>query len=268
MNLVDHPELADRLAAAYGLGTLRGGARRRFEAQARQSPALRAAALGWQERFAAMTELQPGQMPSPNVWRRIEIDLANQRTGDAMTPEPPRNWERALSLWRSAALVGGLATVAVFGATVYLAVQVAQRDSQLAQADRSRATLATQNAQLTAQLQAQPAIQYVAVLADDRSVPSLLVTFDPVHNTLTLKRLGSFQEGPDKSLQLWALTTAGTPRSLGVMGADPVVRLTAAESQVRQVPALAVSLEPKGGVAGDRGPTGPVLFKGALVQTP
>jgi anti-sigma-K factor RskA len=267
MNLVDHPELADRLAAAYGLGTLRGGARRRFEAQARQSPALRAAALAWQERFAAMTELQPGQAPSPNVWRRIEIDLANQRNADAAA-QPPRQWERALRLWRSAALVGGLATVAVFGATVYLAVQVAQRESQLAQADRARETLVRQNAQLTTQLQAQPAIQYVAVLADERSVPSLLVTFDPVHSTLTLKRLGTFQEGPDKSLQLWALTTAGAPRSLGVVGADPVVRLAAAESQVRQIPALAVSLEPKGGVAGDSGPTGPVLFKGALVQTP
>src|SRR5215204_2750510 len=58
MNLLDHPDLADRLAAAYALGTLRGGARRRFEAQARQSPTLRAAALAWQERFGAMTELQ------------------------------------------------------------------------------------------------------------------------------------------------------------------------------------------------------------------
>jgi anti-sigma-K factor RskA len=263
MNLVDHPELADRMAAAYGLGTLRGGARRRFEAQARQSPALRAAALAWQERFAAMTELQPGQAPSPNVWRRIEIDLANQQSPDAAA-QPPRPWERALRLWRSAALVGGLATVAVFGATVYLAVQVAQREAQLAQADSARESLARQNAQL----QAQPAIQYVAVLADDRSVPSLLVTFDPVHSTLTLKRLGTFQEGADKSLQLWALTTAGAPRSLGVVGGEPVVRLAAAESQVRQIPALAVSLEPKGGVAGDSGPTGPVLFKGALVQTP
>ena len=267
MNLVDHPELADRLAAAYALGTLRGGARRRFEAPARQSSALRAAALAWQERFAAMTELQPGQMPSPNVWRRIEIELANQRGAEA-TAVPPRKWEQALRLWRSAALAGGLATIAVFGASVYLAMQVAQRESQLAQADRTRESLARQNAQLTAQLQAQPAIQYVAVLADNRSVPSLLVTFDPVHSTLTLKRLGSFQEGPDKSLQLWALTTAGAARSLGVVGGDPVVRLTAAESQVRQVPALAVSLEPKGGVPGDSGPTGPVLFKGALVQTP
>jgi anti-sigma-K factor RskA len=46
-----------------------------------------------------------------------------------------------------------------------------------------------------------------------------------------------------------------------------VVRLTAAEGQVREVPALAISLEPKGGVPGEGGPTGPVLFKGALLQT-
>jgi anti-sigma-K factor RskA len=36
---------------------------------------------------------------------------------------------------------------------------------------------------------------------------------------------------------------------------------------VQQVPALAVSLEPRGGVPSERGPTGPVLFKGALVPT-
>src|SRR6266568_4916968 len=105
MNLIDHPELADRLAAAYGLGTLRGGARRRFEAQARRSPALRAAALAWQERFAAMTELQPGEMPSPNVWKRIELDLANQRGADSVTARPiSQNWERALRWWQGAAL--------------------------------------------------------------------------------------------------------------------------------------------------------------------
>jgi anti-sigma-K factor RskA len=108
----------------------------------------------------------------------------------------------------------------------------------------------------------------VAVLEDDRSVASMVVTFDPRNSTLTLKRLSAFQEGPEKSLQLWALAPSGGPRSLGVLGADAVVKLTAAESQVRAVPALAVSLEPKGGVPGERGPTGPVLFKGALVQTP
>jgi anti-sigma-K factor RskA len=35
---------------------------------------------------------------------------------------------------------------------------------------------------------------------------------------------------------------------------------------VKQVPTLAISLEPKGGVPSEGGPTGPVLFKGALIQ--
>ena len=266
MNLLDHPELADRLAAAYGLGTLRGGARRRFEAQARKSPALRAAALAWQERFASITELQPGEVPSPNVWRRIEIELAQQRP--AAAAEPPRDWRRALRLWRGAAFAGALTAFAALGVSFYLGGEVDRRDAQLAQVDRARNTLAQQNVQLAAQLQAQPQIQYVAVLTDDKSSASMLVTFDPRQNTLTLKRLGAFQEGPDKSLQLWALPPQGGPRSLGVLGADAVVKLTAAETQVRAVPTLAVSLEPRGGVPSERGPTGPVLFKGPLLQTP
>jgi len=268
MNLLDHPELADRLAAAYGLGTLRGGARRRFEAQARKSPALRAAALAWQERFAGITELQPGQAPSPNVWRRIEIELAQQRPSGVAAEPPVRNWRRVLRLWRGAAFAGGLVAFAALGVSVYLVNEVGKREAQLAQVDRARSTLAQQNVQLAAQLQAQPQIQYVAVLTDDKSSASMLVTFDPRQNTLTLKRLGAFQEGPDKSLQLWALPPQGGPQSLGVLGADAVVKLTAAETQVRAVPALAVSLEPKGGVPSERGPTGPVLFKGPLLQTP
>jgi anti-sigma-K factor RskA len=268
MNLLDHPDLADRLAAAYALGTLRGGARRRFETQARQSPALRAAALAWQERFAAMTELQRAQAPDPNVWKRIENVIAAERA--PLTPPAPAGstWQRSLGLWRGAALAGGLATIAAIGTTFYLSDALTAREVQVAQLDRARAGLAQERAQLVAQLQATPEIRYVAVLADNASSASMLVTFDPKHNTLTLKRLGAFQEGPDKSLQLWALPPGGGPRSLGVLGETPVVKLTAAENQVRDPHMLAVSLEPKGGVPGEGGPTGPVLFKGAMLPAP
>ncbi|NPC58430.1 anti-sigma factor [Caenimonas soli] len=268
MNLLDHPELADRLAAAYGLGTLRGGARRRFEAQARKSPALRAAALAWQERFAGMTELQPGEAPSPNVWKRIEIELAQQRPSAVAAQAPAQDWGRVLRWWRGAAFAGALTAFAALGVSVYLGGEVQQREAQLAQLDRARSTLAEQNVQLASQLSAQPEIRYVAVLEDNRSSASMLVTFDPKHNTLTLKRLGAFQEGPDKSLQLWALPPSGGPRSLGVLGGNEVVKLTAAESQVRDPHMLAISLEPKGGVPGEGGPTGPVLFKGPMLQAP
>lgn len=63
MNLLQHPELLDRLASSYALGTLRGGARRRFEAMAREQAPVRAAALIWQSRLASLNELQPQAQP-------------------------------------------------------------------------------------------------------------------------------------------------------------------------------------------------------------
>jgi anti-sigma-K factor RskA len=267
MKLTDHPDLAERIAAAYALGTLRGAARRRFEAQARESPGLRAKALVWQERFAAMTELQRGEVPSANVWKRIDNQLAAERDAAAMAGARLAPVPRALRWWRGAAWASGMVAAAAVGMAVYLGDQVEHRDAQLAQVAGARNALQQQNIKLASELQGKPEIQYVAVLSDDQSAPSLLVTFDPKRNTLTLKRIGAYNEGPEKSLQLWALPAGGQPRSLGVLGGTPVIRLAAAEAQL-QAPALAVSLEPKGGVPGEGGPTGPVLFKGALLQTP
>jgi anti-sigma-K factor RskA len=263
MNIVNNPNLLDQLAASHALGTLRGGARRRFETLARQSATVRAAALIWQERFAAMTELQAADVPSPNVWKRIE-NLVKAQPAAAAAPVADTGLldalRRALGLWRGAALAGGLATVAAVVVGVNLNSEVKTRDGQLAQ-------LTQQKDQIAAELRATPQVQYVAVLADDKSDASMVVTFDPKNQRLVLKRVGGFQEAADKSLQLWALPPSGGPKSLGVLGGEPVVRLTAAEGQVREVPALAISREPKGGVPGEGGPTGPVLFKGALLQT-
>jgi anti-sigma-K factor RskA len=260
MDLLTRPELLDRIAAAYALGTLRGGARRRFEALARQSPQARAAALLWQERLIGLTELQAVEVPSPNVWKRIEnlLERPAHRAGQA----------GPLRLWRIAAWGGALATVAAVAVSLNLARVVDQQERQLAQARLQAVQLAQRNTELMAQLQAQPEIRYVAVLADDKAAASLLAMFDPKHNTLMLKRVGSFQEGPEKSLQLWAVPAAGGPQSLGVLGPDAVMRLPAAEQHLRQVPLLAVSREPKGGAPAGSGPTGPVLFKGAVLQTP
>ncbi|MDH6593281.1 anti-sigma-K factor RskA [Variovorax sp. TBS-050B] len=245
MNLLAHPELLELLAASHALGTLRGGARRRFETLAREQAPVRAAALVWQSRLASMTEFQAPVVPDAAVWTRIRniIDaeqaqhaLARQRHAAAPAPATG-GWLRSLALWRGAAAAGALATV--------MAVVV--------------------GVNLRAQLQNAPAIQYVAVLSDDQAAASMLVTFDPKKRQLVLQRVGSYDEGADKSLQLWALPPGGAPRSLGVLDHAPALRLPASESDVR-VPALAISLEPKGGVPSERGPTGPVLFKGALIE--
>jgi anti-sigma-K factor RskA len=109
-------------------------------------------------------------------------------------------------------------------------------------------------------------MEYVAVLSDNKSAASMLVTFDPSKNSLTLKRVDAYKEASGKSLQLWALPASGGPQSLGVLGNEKVVRISAPASQVITIPMLAISLEPAGGVPSATGPTGPVLFKGALLE--
>jgi anti-sigma-K factor RskA len=271
MNLVGRPDLLDHLAASYALGTLRGGARRRFEALARSSPRARVAAQLWQERFLSFTELQQGEAASPEVWKRIANLVATEARPAPAVPvasRPPELLRRARDWWRAGALAAAALAVASMALTLQLRGELQGRGTELAALQAQGRELARRNAELSAQLQSQPEVRYVAVLTDDKAAPELLATFDPRRGTLTLKRVGSFREGPEKSLQLWAIPPAGTPRSLGVLGEQPVLRLAAAEQVVGQSPALAISLEPRGGVSGENGPTGPVLWKGAVLQTP
>lgn len=257
MKLHRHPELLDRLAAAHALGTLRGGARRRFESMAREDPVVRAAALIWQGRVASMNELQTPQAPASAVWTRIDnlvrADQDSQAMAKARSAPPAQehanSWWRNLVLWRGATAAGALATV------LAVVTAVGLRDE-----------LGAEIGSLQAQLATVPTVAYVAVLNDDSASPSMLVTFDPNNRRLTLQRVGDFQEAADQSLQLWALPPSGAPRSLGVLSQERLLRLAAAQSDVREVPTLAISLEPKGGVPSETGPTGPVLFKGALIQ--
>lgn len=263
MNLLQNPELIDRLAASYALGTLRGGARRRFETLAREHASIRAAALVWQGRWSGLTELQHTVQPGDDVWMRIDnlvqadkdvraMQAARQTAPGAAAPAAV-GWWRNLLVWRGAAFAGALATLVA----VVVGVQL---NGGL------RATTGAQIASLQQQLQAAPQIQYVAVLADAQADASMLVTFDPKSQQLVLQRVGNYQEGTNQSLQLWALPPAGGPRSLGVLGNDKLLKLVADKADVDAVPTLAISLEPKGGVPSAGGPTGPVLFKGQLIQ--
>lgn len=255
MDIHRHPELLDRLAAAYALGTLRGGARRRFETLARERAPVRAAALVWQSRLVSVNELQAPAQPPAAVWTRIENLVRAEREQQAQVaaraaPLPAhRSWLRSLALWRGTTAAGALATVLAVVTAVGL-----------------REDMGAQIVALQARLEAAPQIEYVAVLNDDQASAAMLVTLDPKSQRLTLQRVGGYQEAADKSLQLWALPPGAAPRSLGVLNQDRLLQLAADQQAVGGVPALAISLEPLGGVPSERGPTGPVLFKGALIQ--
>ena len=272
MNLINNPDLLDRLASHYALGTLRGGARRRFETLAREHAKVRAAALVWQTRLAGVNELQMQVAPSPVVWTRIdnlvrgELDAATLQSRKLMASTQkavPAGWWSGLGVWRSLAAAGALASVVAI--TVGLNLR-SQLRGEMASQGTQMSQMSGEINRLQAQLLATPQIEYVAVLADGKSAASMLVTFDPKNKKLVLQRVGGYQEATDRSLQLWALPPSGGPRSLGVLGGDKLLQLTANDGDIRAVPTLAISLEPKGGVPSAGGPTGPVLFTGTVIQ--
>jgi anti-sigma-K factor RskA len=99
----DNPELVDRLAAEYVLGTLRGPARRRFERWRASTPHVDQRCRYWEEHLMHVAKgLKPVQPPA-HVWSAIRkrLNLTPQRS--------PRRWAGSWALAASLLLVAGLA---------------------------------------------------------------------------------------------------------------------------------------------------------------
>lgn len=160
-----------------------------------------------------------------------------------------------------------MASVALATVLGYALVQQSQRSAQQLS---ELAQLTQQMAGLQQQLQAQADTRVLAVLSDAQAQAQLLVRFSPSEQVLLVQRLGNYRTAADRDLQLWALPPGQAPTSLGVLGRDATVRLALpagpqAAGALAGVPALAVSLEPLGGAPSGSGPTGPVLFQGAVL---
>jgi anti-sigma-K factor RskA len=218
------------------LGTLTGGARRRFEALLPASPVLRRAVAEWQDRLVPMAEFAPTAQPSPQVWRKIAQKLQLQQAAAAAT-SGTGFWDR-LAFWR------GLGLASTVLATILVGVLVVKQFEVTA-----------------------PATTFVAMLSDEQSKPVAVVTGDPVKHQLTIRLVSNQVVAPDKSLELWAVPKTGAPRSLGLLASDGSITLPLPDNASPQsIPLLAVTLEPKGGSPKADGPTGPIVFKGAWVK--
>jgi anti-sigma-K factor RskA len=99
----DNPELVDRLASEYVLGTLRGPARRRFERWRANTPHVDQRCRYWEEHLVHVAKgLKPVQPPA-HIWPAIQKRLN-------LTPHrSPRRWAKSLTLAASVVLVAGLA---------------------------------------------------------------------------------------------------------------------------------------------------------------
>ena len=239
MNILGNEKLMDRLSSEYVLGTLKGGARRRFEDLLPNSLVLRRAVAEWQDRLHPMAQFAPKAEPSPRVWKNLVRQLRLQQTSLPLAQDAePRNWRSSLAFWR------GLGLVSTALATLLVAVLVTKQVGP-----------------------AVPQASYIAMLSDDQSKPVAVVTGDPLQHRMTVRLVTRQVIASDKSLELWAVPKQGAPRSLGLLAADGSITLPLPDNATPQsIGLLAVSLEPKGGSPKTDGPSGPIVFKGAWVQ--
>ena len=228
-----NPELRNQLAAEFVVGTLRGGARRRFAHLIRTDDALAEAVHAWEITLSGLNSTTVPVAPPERVWRNVQQRIQAQR--NRSIPATQNNW------WRGLAIAG-------FALALVLAVL------------------------LVNPIQREPVFtaDYAAVIQDKGGAPVWLVRADVKNARLEVTSLSSPKLEANKSLELWLLPgNDAAPVSLGLLPTHDRSVLTLA-LQSPFTPAavgLAVSLEPKGGVPTGSGPTGPVLFKGALIET-
>ena len=195
------PELVDRLAAAYVLGTLSDRARRRFERLRRERVDVQLAVGGWEARLNRLGTSVPPVQPPHRVWQAI--DQGTRKRPEAAPAGAPRtHWWLPAGAGALGLLAGGALTAALLFALpslLFTTDQVAMRSGQkLPQS-------------------------YVGVLSDAQGNARLLVSSLRHGRTVTMKVLGPIAPPAAGRLVLWAVPAEGAPFALG----DAPVRGTA-----------------------------------------
>jgi anti-sigma-K factor RskA len=224
------PSLADALAAQFVAGTLRGPARRRFEALLPSHPALQQAVRAWQDRLIPLTGALQPQRPSPAVWRAIE-----QRLWPTPAVQP---WWQRLGLWRA---LSAATMAAVVGLTVLVVTPPPA--------------------------QAPVVVVLQGTGADTAVGGTIVASLSGDGRAMVTRTLTPVSLTTDRVLELWSVPPQGNPRSLGLITANGATVLDRSKLPATLLKggtaALAVSVEPPGG-SPTGVPTGPVVFAGKL----
>jgi anti-sigma-K factor RskA len=227
----DDPELRERLAAEYVLGTMPSRARRRFDRLIAADPLLARMVGDWADRLAPLDEATPAEAPPARVWRAIEARIAV--SGAAPAVPAPDFWYRSLAFWRGLAVAASLAAAVL---VLYVALFAGQA----------------------------PAPIVVAVLAGHGGEPGWVALTGPRPGEVSFSAVAPPPEPKPHAFELWGIA-GGPPRSLGLLPQRPGERVALRAARLPPPGGvLAVSLEPAGGSPTGL-PTGPVLYQGKVL---
>jgi len=218
------PELVDRLAAAYVLGTLSQRARRRFERLHRERIDVQLAVGGWEARLNRLGSSVPPVQPPHRVWQAVDQGTRN-RPAPTPADAPRTRWWLPAGAGALGLLAGGALTAALLFALpsiLFTTDQVAMRSGQkLPQS-------------------------YVGVLSDAQGNAKLLVSSLRHGRTVTMKVLGPITPPSAGRLVLWAVPGEGAPFMLGeapVRGTSTAQLPDTSEKLLSKVVRLTVTVE-------------------------
>ena len=230
-----NPELRDRLAAEYVLGTLRGRARARFDSLLRYDRGLKALVAQWEGRLPPLAAAAGEIAPHARGWDRLSLRIAGAARG--------------ADAWAGHAFWRGLAvTSSAFALVLGIIIGMTPRP--------------------------EPPMAMVAVMNDEQGAPALVVSWPPMKSMrdphIRVKVVQAHPVmNPGTSWEMWMLPPGqGAPVSMGLITTDrdQVMKVSPALAQrMGDAWGIAMSVEPATG-SPTGAPTGPVIFKGQCVK--
>lgn len=190
MRLTNKPDLQQKLAAEYVLGTLRDGAWRRFEWWLKQDAALLQIVCEWEAHLLPMAEFAKSVQPSPQVWAAVEKRLGLLTAEDRWVYW--RQLREDLSFWR------GLGMVSTTAAVILVSILMTR----------------------TADIVPTASLNYVATLSDEKSQAMVLISGDKRKGKMTVRMVKAQAIAANQSLELWSIGKDGKVKSLGLIAAN------------------------------------------------
>lgn len=233
------PELQQRLACEYVLGTLHGRARQRFLRLMHRDSGLRDAVASWEQTLMPMATALSVTAPKARVWEGIE-----QRVAPAVRRVGLRERILRLATWRPYA-IGLLLGIGI----MFVGSMLSRPAPDVVAQEHVPAS-------------------YAGVLSDANGNVTALVSSLRHGKLVDVKLLHPIAVAPDRVLRLWALPSGGAPILLGAIPNEGKATLTlpaTSEELLSKVTELAVSSEPAS-TSGSTQPTQPFVLRGPCAK--
>lgn len=217
----DHPELLDKLAAEYVLGTMSARVRRRFQAIQRNSLAAQRAVEDWERRLSPLARSVPPRPPRASTWDAIERRIDGTAPAAAAKSSGWFSWLFKPALGIAFGVVATLGVVKFHPDAVVPIDNIVQSRSKLPES-------------------------YVGLLTDAANNPVVLASSTRHGKTMSIKILRKVDVPAGKVLQLWAIPKDGAAFPLGVVpgeGKSTFPMSDTSEKLLSAVPRLGVSIE-------------------------